>query len=72
MILINLRLFGRRITKMGKLQRNRCPRCGGAMFIDDDVDGWYEQCINCSYRHELKETEELTGVTASKGGTYRK
>ena len=32
-----------------------CPRCKGDMFLYEDVDGWYEQCLQCSYRHELKE-----------------
>ena len=39
---------------MGKFKINGCPRCGGTLFIDRDMDGWYEQCLNCSYRSELK------------------
>jgi len=35
-----------------------CPRCGGDMFIDKDLDGWYEQCLQCSYRCELKRLED--------------
>lgn len=32
-----------------------CPRCGGDMFIDKDLDGrWYEKCLQCSYEQELK------------------
>jgi len=31
-----------------------CPRCGGDIFIDRDLDGWHEQCLQCSYRSELK------------------
>ena len=31
-----------------------CPRCGGDIFIDKDMDGWYGQCIQCGYRSELK------------------
>lgn len=31
-----------------------CPRCGGDFFIDKDADGWYEQCLQCAYRRELK------------------
>ncbi len=31
-----------------------CPRCGGDFFFDRDMDGWYEQCLQCSYRSELK------------------
>jgi ribosomal protein S27AE len=32
-----------------------CPRCGGDTFIDKDMDGWYQQCLLCAYRRELKE-----------------
>jgi ribosomal protein S27AE len=31
-----------------------CPRCGGDVFIEKDLDNWYEQCLQCSYRVELK------------------
>ena len=31
-----------------------CPRCGGDVFIDQDLNGWYEQCLQCSHKHELK------------------
>ena len=27
-----------------------CPRCGGDLLIDKDlIDGWYEQCLQCSF-----------------------
>jgi hypothetical protein len=32
-----------------------CSRCSGDTFIDKDIDGWFEQCLQCSYRHELKD-----------------
>jgi len=36
-----------------------CPRCGGDIFIDRGLDGWYEQCLQCSYRSELKSLTEF-------------
>ena len=36
-----------------------CPRCGGDIFIDRDLNGWHEQCLQCSYRHELKDLAEF-------------
>lgn len=30
-----------------------CTRCGGDLFISRDLDGWFEQCLQCSYRREL-------------------
>ncbi|MFC2014071.1 hypothetical protein ACFLU8_04260 [Chloroflexota bacterium] len=38
-----------------------CPRCGGDMFLDKDMNNWYEQCLQCSYRHELKDIAEFQG-----------
>ncbi|HXY74893.1 MAG TPA: hypothetical protein VEH58_06180 [Dehalococcoidales bacterium] len=32
-----------------------CSRCGGDVYIDKDIDGWFEQCLQCSFRHELKD-----------------
>jgi len=52
---------------MGTWQKNRCPRCGGRMFIDDDIDGWYEQCLNCSFRNELKDYSDFLKTGAVKG-----
>jgi hypothetical protein len=51
---------------MGKWQASHCPRCYGRLFIDNDEDGWYEQCLNCSFRHELKASVDLGKLTAVK------
>ena len=37
---------------MGK--NKHCPKCGNILFVDKEPDGWYEWCVNCSYRNELK------------------
>jgi hypothetical protein len=26
----------------------RCPKCGGNLFLYNDYNGWYEQCLQCS------------------------
>ena len=26
-----------------------CPRCGGSMFLYGYPEGWYEECLQCSY-----------------------
>jgi len=36
-----------------------CPRCDGDMFIDRDLYGWYEQCIQCGYARDLRSTVKL-------------
>ena len=33
----------------------KCPRCGGTMFLEADSVSWYEECLQCSYCHELKD-----------------
>ena len=51
---------------MGKWKISGCPRCGGSLFVDRDMDGWYEQCINCSYRNELKVSVDSARQEATK------
>jgi hypothetical protein len=36
-----------------------CPRCSGDLFIDSDMYSWYEQCLQCSYRSELKNLNDV-------------
>jgi len=36
-----------------------CPRCHGDIFLDTDLDGWYEKCLQCSYERELKNLDEF-------------
>lgn len=36
-----------------------CPRCGGDVYVDRDLESWYEQCLQCSYWHELGRVVEL-------------
>ncbi len=44
-----------------------CPRCGGDIFVDRDMDGWYEECLQCSYRYDLKSTANSEQRPNSKG-----
>ncbi len=44
----SLSLLSSRILKM----RN-CPRCGGNLVTDRDVDGYYKRCIQCSFAAEI-------------------
>ncbi len=30
-----------------------CPKCGGDLYIDRDIDGWFSQCLQCSHWREL-------------------
>ena len=44
---------------MGIWKLKGCPRCGGDIFLERDEDRWYEQCLQCSYVHELKDIAEF-------------
>jgi len=49
-----------------------CPRCMGDLFISEDMDGWYEQCLQCSFQRELKHLDEFKSKPTSTGGTRRR
>ncbi len=62
---------------MARWRLKSCPRCGGDIFIDRDLDSWYEQCLQCSYRVDLKTLAEFkepvtSGETPSNGSTETK
>ncbi len=33
---------------ISKISR-KCPKCGGRLFLYNGLDGWYEQCLQCSF-----------------------
>ena len=61
---------------MSRWKSKACPRCGGDMFVDRDLETWYEQCLQCSYRMELKELKppapvKETVMAGAKGSRKR-
>ena len=44
---------------MAKWDLKKCPRCGGNMFIDRDIDESYEKCLQCGYCRELRSLDEI-------------
>ena len=36
-----------------------CPRCKGDIRLDRDHYGWYEECIQCGYMHDLQSIIEV-------------
>jgi hypothetical protein len=42
------------------------PRCGGDMFIDRDLYGWYEKRLQCGYCCELRGLDEFGQSSARK------
>jgi hypothetical protein len=51
---------------MGKWKINGCPRCNGTLIVDKDEDGWYELCINCAHRSDLKGTLNMAKKAVSR------
>ena len=41
---------------------NRCPRCRGFMFIEEDLDGWYAKCLQCGHEKRLKDSKHANRV----------
>jgi hypothetical protein len=42
-----------------KWRLRSCSRCGGDIFIEKNLYGWYETCLQCGYCCELKGLEEF-------------
>ena len=38
----------------------RCPKCGGNLYMDNDWHGWYEQCLQCGFTHNLEAVYDKT------------
>ncbi len=32
---------------------DQCPKCKGYLMLQKDGYGWYEQCLQCGYTHDL-------------------
>ncbi len=41
----------------GFVNKARCPKCGGNIYLDNDMEGWYEECLQCGYTTELIEVK---------------
>jgi DNA-directed RNA polymerase subunit M/transcription elongation factor TFIIS len=48
-----------------------CPKCGGDLFVDYDINGWYEECLQCGYLHDLRTILEVREQKAEKSGQKR-
>lgn len=52
---------------MVKWRLKACSRCSGDLFIDRDMDGWFEQCLQCSYRRQLKDIRDFKKTAVAVG-----
>jgi hypothetical protein len=51
----------------GFLNRAKCPKCGGRVYLDNDQFGWYEQCLLCGHVRNL---QRVTRVGNQAGDKY--
>lgn len=65
MVLLEINELGWEVIWMAKWKFKGCPRCGGDLFVDKDMYGWYEQCLQCAYRCDLKELSKFQERRAS-------
>ncbi|MFC1871338.1 hypothetical protein ACFLYF_02935 [Chloroflexota bacterium] len=42
---------------MVKWRVKGCPRCGGDMFLETGMEGWFWDCLLCGFRDEVSEVE---------------
>lgn len=50
----------------------QCPRCRGDVYIHQDIHGWYEECLQCSYTRDLSTSDlfvERKGIHVKSGPT---
>lgn len=38
--------------------RQRCPKCGGNVYMEDDRYGLYKHCIQCGYDYDVENAIE--------------
>jgi DNA-directed RNA polymerase subunit M/transcription elongation factor TFIIS len=43
-----------------------CPRCRGNIFIDEDVGGRFEKCLQCGYEREILNTSPVNKSQSGK------
>ena len=36
-----------------------CPKCKGDIFLEKDINGWYERCLQCGYNQDLETLVEV-------------
>jgi hypothetical protein len=48
---------------VGILKLRKCTHCkNGEVFIDHDLYGWYESCLQCGYNRDLPDiAQPVTG-----------
>jgi hypothetical protein len=60
------------MQKRGGFLKNKCPKCGGNVYLDVDIEyGWVEQCLQCSFTSVLGKIVDVK-ETAKSGKSNRR
>jgi Zn ribbon nucleic-acid-binding protein len=51
----------------GFVNRAKCPKCGGNVYLDSDHFGWYEECLQCGFTRNL---QKVVRVETEEGDKY--
>ncbi len=43
-----------------------CPKCNGDIFLEKDVSGWYERCLQCGYNRDMLSVVEVRELSSGK------
>lgn len=43
---------------MGKWRLKGCPRCNGDLWIGEELEGEFENCLQCGYLHFFRNMAE--------------
>jgi ribosomal protein S27AE len=49
----------REMQSGGFINKAKCPKCGGNLFLDNDHFGWYEECLQCGYTRNLQKVVKV-------------
>ena len=55
------------VAQMAVWKFKSCPRCQGDVCLGKDFDGWYEECLQCSYKRILKTIDEFKETSVDIG-----
>lgn len=54
-VLLGVTAMGQYVGGAGMLRLKSCPKCKGDVILSNkDKHGWYEQCLQCGYLHDLE------------------
>jgi uncharacterized protein YbaR (Trm112 family) len=42
-----------------------CPKCKGDLFVDRDIDGKFEHCLQCGYVRDIGFVHDLESILAA-------